>query len=144
MLTRFPGDFGAVVCGVPLLDMRRYTRLSAGASWIAEYGDPDDPSDWAFIRTFSPYHLIDPDRAYPPSLFYAATSDDRVGPVQARKMAARLLDETDAEVHYLEQDEGGHAASIDNAARAALQAVIHAFFTEMLVRRPTVTASRDA
>jgi len=144
MLTQFPDDFGAVACGVPLLDMRRYTRLSAGASWIAEYGDPDDPADWEFIRTFSPYHLIDPDRAYPPSLFYAATSDDRVGPVQARKMAARLLDETDAEVHYLEQDEGGHAASIDNAARAALQAVIHAFFTEMLVRRPTVTASRDA
>ncbi|QAY60327.1 S9 family peptidase [Microbacterium protaetiae] len=135
MLTQFPDDFGAVVCGVPLLDMRRYTRLSAGASWIAEYGDPDDPADWEFIRTFSPYHLIDPDRAYPPSLFYAATSDDRVGPVQARKMVARLTDETDAEVHYLEQDEGGHAASIDNGAKAALQATIHTFLTDALVRR---------
>ncbi|WP_036283625.1 prolyl oligopeptidase family serine peptidase [Microbacterium luticocti] len=136
MLTQHPDDFGAVVCGVPLLDMRRYTRLSAGASWIAEYGDPDDPADWEFIRTFSPYHLIDPARACPPSLIYAATSDDRVGPVQARKMAARLADETDAEVHYLEQDEGGHAASIDNAAKAALQATIHAFLHDVLVRRP--------
>jgi prolyl oligopeptidase len=136
MLTQYPEDFGAVVCGVPLLDMRRYTRLSAGASWIAEYGDPDDPDDWAFIRTFSPYHLVEPRRAYPPSLFYAATSDDRVGPVQARKMVARLAAETDAEVHYLEQTDGGHAASIDNADKAALQATIYAFFDDVLVRRP--------
>jgi len=122
MLTLYPDDFGAIVCGVPLLDMRRYTRLSAGASWIAEYGDPDVPADWEFIRTFSPYHLVDPDAAYPPSLIYAATSDDRVGPVQARKMAAKLLAETDAEVHYLEPADGGHAGSIDNAARSSRSA----------------------
>lgn len=132
MLTTYPEDFGAIVCGVPLLDMRRYTRLSAGASWIAEYGDPDDPADWEFIQTFSPYHLVDAARPYPPSLIYAATSDDRVGPVQARKMAARLRDETDAEVHYLEPAEGGHAGSIDNAATAALHATIHAFLARAL------------
>lgn len=132
MLTTYPEDFGAIVCGVPLLDMRRYTRLSAGASWIAEYGDPDDPADWEFIRTFSPYHLIDPARTYPPSLIYAATSDDRVGPVQARKMAARLREETDAEVRYLEPVEGGHAGTIDNAATAALHATIHAFLADAL------------
>jgi len=135
MLTQFPEDFGAIVCGVPLLDMRRYTRLSAGASWIAEYGDPDDPEDWAFIRTFSPYHLVDRDRAYPPSLIYAATSDDRVGPVQARKMAALLQEQTDAEAHYLEPVDGGHAGSVDNAATAALHATIYAFLEEVLVRR---------
>nr|WP_241740087.1 MULTISPECIES: prolyl oligopeptidase family serine peptidase [Microbacterium] len=134
MLTQYPEDFGAIVCGVPLLDMRRYTRLSAGASWIAEYGDPDDPDDWEFIRTFSPYHLIDPQQAYPPSLIYAAASDDRVGPVQARKMAARLTQETDAEVYYLEPVEGGHAGTIDNAATAALHATIHAFFDNVLTR----------
>lgn len=134
MLTQYPDDFGAIVCGVPLLDMRRYTRLSAGASWIAEYGDPDDPADWDFIRTFSPYHLIDAERAYPPSLIYAVASDDRVGPVQARKMAARLQDETDAEVYYLEPVEGGHAGTIDNAATAALHATIHAFLGEVLTR----------
>lgn len=135
MLTQFPELFGAIVCGVPLLDMRRYTRLSAGASWIAEYGDPDDPADWEFVRTFSPYHLIDPAKAYPPSLIYAATSDDRVGPVQARKMAARMLAETDAEVHYLEPAEGGHAGTIDNAATAALHATIYAFLDDVLVAR---------
>lgn len=134
MLTQFPDDFGAIVCGVPLLDMRRYTRLSAGASWIAEYGDPDDPDDWAFVQTFSPYHLVEPGRAYPPSLIYAATSDDRVGPVQARKMAARLEDETDTEVHYLEPEEGGHAGTIDNAATAALHATIYAFLDDVLRR----------
>ncbi|MBN9188160.1 MAG: S9 family peptidase, partial [Microbacterium sp.] len=136
MLTQFPEDFGAIVCGVPLLDMRRYTRLSAGASWIAEYGDPDDPEDWAFVQTFSPYHLVEGGKAYPPSLIYAATSDDRVGPVQARKMAARLQDETDAEVHYLEPAEGGHAGSIDNAATAALHATIYAFLDDVLAQRP--------
>lgn len=136
MLTQFPDDFGAIVCGVPLLDMRRYTRLSAGASWIAEYGDPDDPDDWEFVQTFSPYHLVRAGRPYPPSLIYAATSDDRVGPVQARKMAALLADETDAEVHYLEPVEGGHAGTIDNAATAALHATIYAFLKDVL-RRPT-------
>ncbi|MFS0866464.1 prolyl oligopeptidase family protein [Microbacterium sp. 179-B 1A2 NHS] len=134
MLTQYPDDFGAIVCGVPLLDMRRYTRLSAGASWIAEYGDPDDPADWEFLRTFSPYHLIEPGRAYPPSLIYAAASDDRVGPVQARKMAARLADETDAAVHYLEPVEGGHAGTIDSAATAALHATIHAFLDATVAR----------
>ena len=127
MLTLYPDDFGAIVCGVPLLDMRRYTRLSAGASWIAEYGDPDDPDDWRFVQSFSPYHLIEPGRAYPASLIYAAASDDRVGPAQARKMAARLQSETDAEVHYLEPVEGGHAGTIDSAATASLHATIHAF-----------------
>ena len=82
--------FGAIVCQVPLLDMQRYTKLSAGYSWIAEYGDPDVAEDWAFIQTFSPYHNLREGVTYPPVLFYTATSDDRVGPVQARKMAARM------------------------------------------------------
>src|SRR5690606_28187024 len=72
MLTRYPELFGAVVVQVPLLDMKRYSRLLAGASWMAEYGDPDT-SDWAFIRTFSPYHLFDPARDYPPVLFMTST-----------------------------------------------------------------------
>lgn len=134
MLTQYPDDFGAIVCGVPLLDMRRYTRLSAGASWIAEYGDPDDPAEWEFVKTFSPYHLIEPGRRYPASLIYAAASDDRVGPVQARKMAARMADETDAEVHYLEPIEGGHSGAIDAASTAALHATIHAFLDRTVAR----------
>lgn len=135
MLTTYPDDFGAIVCGVPLLDMRRYPKLSAGASWIAEYGDPDDPADWAFVQTFSPYHLVESGRTYPPSLIYAATSDDRVGPVQARKMAALLAADTDTEVHYLEPVEGGHAGTVDNAATAALHATIYAFLDDVLRAR---------
>ena len=66
MLTRYPELFGAIVCEVPLLDMERYTQISAGASWIAEYGDPQDPEEWAFIREFSPYHNLSPAKKYPP------------------------------------------------------------------------------
>ncbi|WP_043673576.1 prolyl oligopeptidase family serine peptidase [Clavibacter michiganensis] len=132
MLTTYPELFGAVVCGVPLLDMRRYTRLSAGASWVAEYGDPDVPSDWDFIRTFSPYHNVRAGVAYPPTLVYAATSDDRVGPVQARKMVA-LLHETGVEdAWYFENTAGGHGGSADNPATARLQSLIHAFLWERL------------
>lgn len=132
MLTSYPELFGAVVCGVPLLDMRRYTKLSAGASWIAEYGDPDAPADWDFIRTFSPYHLIDPATSYPPTLFYAATSDDRVGPVQARKMAARMQSVGIAGVLYYENSDGGHGGAVDNRATARLQALVYRFLWERL------------
>ncbi len=92
MLTLYPELFGAIVCQVPLLDMKRYTHLSAGASWMAEYGDPDKPEDWAFIKTFSPYQNVDKGRKYPPVLFTTSTRDDRVGPHQARKMAARMIE----------------------------------------------------
>ena len=77
MLTLYPQLFGCIVCEVPLLDMQRYTQLSAGASWIAEYGDPSKPEEWAYIKTFSPYHNIQAQTAYPPVLFYTATSDDQ-------------------------------------------------------------------
>jgi len=123
MLTHYPELFGAIVCQVPLLDMKRYTKLSAGASWIAEYGDPDDPSDWVFIQTFSPYHNLRENIDYPPVLFYTATSDDRVGPVQARKMAARMQARRIADVLFYENREGGHAGSADNAQRAHMLAM---------------------
>ncbi len=123
MLTHYPELFGAIVCQVPLLDMKRYTRLSAGTSWIAEYGDPDEPGDWAFIQTFSPYHNLREGIDYPPILFYTATSDDRVGPVQARKMAARMQARGIPEVLFYENREGGHAGSADNAQRAHMLAM---------------------
>ena len=90
MLTTRPELFGAIVCQVPLLDMRRYHKLLAGASWMAEWGDPDDPDDWAFLRTYSPYHLLREDGSYPPVLFVTSTRDDRVHPSHARKMMARM------------------------------------------------------
>ncbi len=134
MLTQFPDDFGAVSCGVPLLDMRRYTKLSAGASWAAEYGDPDDPADWDFIRTFSPYHLVDVDggTSYPPTLFWTATSDDRVGPVQARKMAARMQKAGAEKVWFFEDREGGHSAASDNEQAARTRALSYAFLLRQL------------
>lgn len=110
MLTGHPEDFGAVVCQVPLLDMRRYTHLLAGASWMAEYGDPDDPDDWEHLRTFSPYHRFDPDRPTPPTYLATSTRDDRVHPAHARKMAA-LLAAAGRDVTYWEQSEGGHGGA---------------------------------
>jgi prolyl oligopeptidase len=132
MLTRYPELFGAVVCGVPLLDMKRYTHLSAGASWIAEYGDPDVPEEWEFIRTFSPYQLLDADTAYPPTLLYAATSDDRVGPVQARKMAARMHSLGIPDVWYFENTDGGHGGAVDNTNSARLFALMYDFLWRTL------------
>src|SRR5690606_32881359 len=78
MLTRYPELVGAVVSQVPLLDMRRYHLLLAGASWMAEYGDPDDPEEWAYLRQYSPYHNVHSDRTHPPTLFVTSTRDDRV------------------------------------------------------------------
>lgn len=132
MLTQYPELFGAVSCGVPLLDMRRYTKLSAGYSWKAEYGDPDVPEDWEFIRTFSPYHLLAADVGYPPVLFWTATSDDRVGPVQARKMAARMQAMGIPDVWFFEDTEGGHAAASDNKQAAFVRALSYRFLWRSL------------
>ena len=110
MLTGYPEDFGAIVCQVPLLDMRRYSHLLAGASWMAEYGDPDDEEQWEFIRTYSPYHRFDPARETPPTFLATSTRDDRVHPGHARKMA-ELLRRCGKEVTYWENTEGGHGGA---------------------------------
>lgn len=134
MLTQFPELFGAISCGVPLLDMDRYVHLSAGTSWIAEYGDPREPAQWDFIRTFSPYHLFDDRRRadYPPVLFWTATSDDRVGPVQARKMAAKMQDAGIPDVWFYEDTEGGHSAAADNRQAARTHALSARFLWKEL------------
>ena len=132
MLTQFPDLFAAIVCNVPLLDMKRYVHLNAGASWIAEYGDPDVDADWAFMQTFSPYHNLRESIAYPPVLFYTATSDDRVGPVQARKMAARMQDRGIPDVWFFENMQGGHAGSADNSQRALMKAMSMEFLKQHL------------
>lgn len=135
MLTRYPELFGAVSCGVPLLDMRRYTKLSAGHSWIAEYGDPDVAEEWEFIRTFSPYHLLRDGVDYPETFIWTATSDDRVGPVQARKMAARMQAMGIPNVWFHEALEGGHAGASDNRQAAALQSRSQHFLWRSLAGR---------
>ncbi|WP_235020212.1 prolyl oligopeptidase family serine peptidase [Ruania rhizosphaerae] len=131
MLTQYPELFGAVVIQVPLLDMKRYSHLLAGASWMAEYGDPDDPEQWEFIRTFSPYHLFDPDTSYPPVLFTTSTRDDRVHPGHARKMAAQML-AAGTDVTYYENIEGGHGGAATNAQAAHMSALAYRFLAERL------------
>ena len=131
MLTMYPQLFGAIACEVPLLDMKRYSHLSAGASWMAEYGNPDT-ADWNFIKTFSPYQNVKKDGHYPPVLFYTATSDDRVGPVQARKMAAKMQAQGHPDVWFYENLEGGHGAGADNQQSAHMHAMAYDFLWDQL------------
>jgi prolyl oligopeptidase len=131
MLTKYPELFGALVCSVPLLDMRRFHLLLAGASWVAEYGDPDDPDDWEFISKYSPYQNISADRQYPPVLFTTSTRDDRVHPGHARKMAA-ALEALGHRVYYYENIEGGHGGAADNAQSAFKAALTYEFLWQML------------
>src|SRR5262249_15190409 len=113
MLAPPPHLFGAVGCQVPLLDMRRFHKLLAGASWVDEYGNPDDPAAWAYLRQFSPYQNVRPDGKYPRVLFTTSTRDDRVHPGHARKMVARMK-EQGHDVLYYENIEGGHGGAADN------------------------------
>ncbi|MGQ0838709.1 prolyl oligopeptidase family serine peptidase [Actinokineospora sp.] len=131
MLTRYPELFGAVVCQVPLLDLRRYHLLLAGASWMAEWGDPDEPADWAYLKEFSPYHNVHSGREYPPVFFVTSTRDDRVHPGHARKMAARMR-ELGHTPRYYENIEGGHGAAADNAQRAFMSAIVYEFLLSTL------------
>jgi prolyl oligopeptidase len=132
MYTRYPELFGAIVCQVPLLDMKRYHLLLAGASWMAEYGDPDDPEEWAYIGQYSPYQNAGHQDSYPPILFTTSTRDDRVHPGHARKMAA-LLSEQGREVWYWENIEGGHGGSADNKQAAFQAALVYSFFQAELM-----------
>ena len=131
MLTKYPELFGALVCQVPLLDMRRFHLLLAGASWVAEYGDPDNPDDWRFIAEYSPYQNISAQTDYPPVLITTSTRDDRVHPGHARKMTA-ALEAAGHRVWYYENIEGGHAGAADNAQTAFKSALSFSFLWQML------------
>jgi len=126
MITLYPELFGAAVCQVPLLDMRRYHELLAGASWMGEYGDPDDPAQWEFIQGFSPYHNVREDVAYPRTLFTTSTKDDRVHPCHARKMVARM-EQQGHDILYYENIEGGHGGAADSGQRAFLSSLAYRF-----------------
>ncbi|MGZ5185026.1 MAG: prolyl oligopeptidase family serine peptidase, partial [Caldimonas sp.] len=130
MLQR-PDLFNAVVCQAPLLDMKRYAKLLAGASWMGEYGDPDVAADWAVISRYSPYQNLKPGMKYPPVLFTTSTRDDRVHPGHARKMAARMLERGD-DVLFYENIEGGHAGAADNEQRAHLSALTFTYLWRQL------------
>jgi len=131
MLTQRPDLFGAVVCQVPLLDMRRYHKLLAGASWMAEYGDPDNPAEWEYIKQYSPYQNVSPSARYPRILFTTSTRDDRVHPGHARKMAARMQQQGHAALLY-ENIEGGHGGAANNAQQAHMSALAFTFLMNEL------------
>ena len=126
-----PDLFRAVLCSVPLLDMKRYNKLLAGASWVAEYGNPDDPKEWEFISKYSPYQNVKAGVKMPKFLFVTSTRDDRVHPGHARKMMARMM-EQGHDVMYYENIEGGHAGSANNAQLAYRTALQYTFLLNEL------------
>jgi prolyl oligopeptidase len=134
-LTQRPELFGAAVAQVPLLDMKRYSKLLAGASWMAEYGDPDVPDQWAYIAKYSPYQNVRRGVRYPPTLFVTSTRDDRVHPAHARKMFARMQ-EQGHDAWYYENIEGGHGAASNNEQRALMAAIEYTFLWKHLGGQP--------
>ena len=131
VMVQRPELFGAVLCSVPLLDMRRYHKLLAGNSWMAEYGDPDKADEWAWISKYSPYQNVKAGVKYPKVLFTTSTRDDRVHPAHARKMAARMLEQGHSVLYY-ENIEGGHGGAADNTQRAQLLALEYSFMWSAL------------
>jgi prolyl oligopeptidase len=131
MFTERPDLFKAVVCQVPLLDMRRFNHLLAGASWMDEYGDPDKPEEWAWISKYSPYQNVSKDKQYPRVLFMTSTKDDRVHPGHARKMFARMQEQGHDSLYY-ENIEGGHGAAANNKQAAHMSALAYTFLFKEL------------
>ncbi|QQN64124.1 S9 family peptidase [Bradyrhizobium diazoefficiens] len=131
MLTRYPERFGALFCTIPLIDMRRYTKLLAGASWIAEYGDPDKLEEWEWLKAYSAYHNAKPGQAYPPILIATTRRDDRVHPGHARKMAAKLQ-AMGYEAWFYEPAAGGHGYGKDNKERAGFEVLGFQFLKDKI------------
>jgi len=131
IFTQRPDLLNAVVCRVPLLDMLRYTKLLAGASWAAEYGDPEDPKMREALLKYSPYQNVFPDRKYPRVFIETSTKDDRVHPGHARKMVARMREQGHP-VLYFENTEGGHAAGANLKQHAQRYALEYVYFSRQL------------
>jgi prolyl oligopeptidase len=131
VMVQRPELFGAVVCQVPLIDMIAYTHIGAGASWVGEYGDPANAKERAYILTYSPYQNVKKGVKYPPVFFVTATSDDRVTPVHARKMAARMK-EQGHDVTFYENTDGGHAAAADHKQSAEMWGLSFVYLAQKL------------
>ena len=124
--TQRPDLYNAVVCQVPLLDMKRYNKLLAGASWMGEFGNPDVAEEWEYIKKYSPYHNLKEGIDYPEVFFSTSTRDDRVHPGHARKMVAKMND-MGYKSYYYENTEGGHAGSSTNEQRAKSNALTFSY-----------------
>lgn len=131
--TQRPDLYGAVVCAVPLLDMKRYNKLLAGASWMAEYGNPDIAEEWEYISKYSPYQNIKPGMNYPEVFFTTSTRDDRVHPGHARKAVAKM-NELGYKIFYFENTEGGHAGASTNEQRAQMYGLIYTYLNMKLMK----------
>lgn len=132
LMVQRPDLYTAMVNGVPLFDMQRYTRLGAGASWIGEYGDPDKPEEWAYISKYSPQQNLKAGEGYPKVFFYTSTQDDRVHPAHARKAAAKMRD-LGYDYFYYENMEGGHGGTANQDQLAYRIALEYAYFAHMLM-----------
>jgi len=122
-MTQHPELFNAAVIQVPLFDMLRFHKLLAGASWIAEYGNPDIPEQRKWIEQYSPYQAIKPGQKYPEPFIHTSTKDDRVHPGHARKAVAKL-ESLGYPVLFYENTDGGHGAAAnlkESARRLALE-----------------------
>ena len=135
MLTQRPDLINAAVIQVPLFDMLRFHRLLAGASWIAEYGDPDVPEQRAWIEQYSPYQRLAAGQPYPEVFIHTSTKDDRVHPGHARKAAARL-EELGYPVLFYENTDGGHAAGANLRETARRLALEYTYLTRRLMDQP--------
>jgi prolyl oligopeptidase len=141
--TQKPELFDAVVVSVPLFDMQRYNKLLAGASWMAEYGNPDIPEEWEYISKYSPYQNIKAGQKYPRVLFTTTTRDDRVHPGHARKGAAKM-ESLGYPVYYYENTEGGHGSGVTNEQRARMDAVVYTYLWKQLGREgEKVSSTRE-
>ena len=135
MLTQRPDLINAAVIQVPLFDMLRFHRLLAGASWMAEYGNPDVPEERAWIQAYSPYQNLRADQPYPEVFIHTSTKDDRVHPGHARKAAARL-EELGYPVLFYENTDGGHAAGANLRETARRIALEYTYLTRRLMDAP--------
>jgi len=131
LLIRRPELYNAVVSQVPLLDMLRFHKLLAGASWMGEYGDPENPDERLYLASYSPYHNVKKDIKYPRALFTTSTRDDRVHPGHARKMVA-LMKRLGHDVMYYENIEGGHGGAANQKQSAYLNALIYTYLIHQL------------
>jgi len=129
--TQRPDLYDAVVCSVPLLDMKRYNKLLAGASWMAEYGNPDIPEQWEYIKQYSPYQNLEKSEDYPRVFFNTTTRDDRVHPGHARKMAAKMENQGHP-FFYFENTEGGHGSGVTHEQRALMTTLEYVYLLKML------------
>ena len=132
VMTQRPDLYAAIDIGVPLLDMKRYNKLLAGASWMGEYGNPDIAEEWAYISKYSPYQLLEADAGYPKVLFYTSTKDDRVHPGHARKAAAKMAD-LGYDFYYYENIEGGHGGTANQDQLAFRTALEYVYFVRQLM-----------